>query len=85
MRARFNGPLDGPFGVLAAALPFAFYLDEGERSSDLVELYELELPAAAAAGRMLVNEGAREKAAAGSSLPALLPSFWSALTAEDLT
>jgi tRNA(adenine34) deaminase len=78
-RARFDGPLPGPFGVLAAALPVAFYLDEGERSRDFVELYERELPAAAAAGQKLVARRARDLAASGVSLADALANLWIAL------
>lgn len=78
-RAQFDGPLDGPFGVLAAALPVAFYLYEGERSDDFIEVYERELPAAVRAGRQLVAENARDMAAEGVPLADALPGIWATL------
>lgn len=78
-RARFEGPVDGPFGVLAAALPVAFYLDEGERSDDLIARYEHELPDVVAAGRGLVSDRARDLAARGAALADALPTIWPAL------
>jgi tRNA(Arg) A34 adenosine deaminase TadA len=80
-RAQFNGPLEGPFGVLAAALPVAFNLYKGDRSYDFIEVYEHELPAVVTAGRRLVMENARDLAARGISLADALPSIWGALAA----
>lgn len=77
-----HGPRDDEFGCLASALLFAFYLEHPATSREPMAALEREVPHAAAAGRSLMEMGARELAVAGVAMPEALPTVWPALLAR---
>ncbi len=80
LRLDIEGPLKGPFGLLAAALHVEFY---SRRKPDgwVVRAYREVAPAIADVAAALTASGAAEASASGTTLRVFLPEVWDVLAA----
>jgi tRNA(adenine34) deaminase len=72
---QLEGPRGDPFGVLASALLPAFYLRHNPRGA-VIATYERAMPGTLEVAHGLIEAGAPEAAAGGSSFAEVLPRLW---------
>jgi tRNA(adenine34) deaminase len=78
---QLEGPRQDPFGVLASALPPAFFLRRNP-TGHVVLSYARLTPALLAVAERLLEAGAPELAARGVALPDALEAVWTYLTGD---
>ena len=82
LRFTVEGPLPGPFGLLAAALHVEFYLRRNPNGS-VVRAYRDSEPVIVAVAEALLAHGVAEESSQGRSLLDCLPQFWDTLATSS--
>lgn len=83
LRFEVEGPLTGPFGLLAAALHVEFYLRRNP-DGQVVKAYRDSEPGVVAVAEALLAQEIAEVSSRGESLPGLLPGIWNILVTNAI-
>lgn len=81
LRFKVEGPLAGPFGLLAAALHVEFYLRRSP-NGHVVKAYRDSEPGIVAVAESLLAQEIAEVSSRGESLMGILPDLWDALVTK---
>lgn len=81
LQFKVEGPLHGPFGLLAAALHVEFYLRRNPEGQ-VVKAYRDSESEVVAVAEALLAQGIAEVSSRGESLPGFLPEIWNILASN---